>query len=114
MWRNSKENWYSDVITEPSKCITKCIKNICLNFAEHAWLGFFWQDIEVNIKEIDDVMIGTDFNVKITVKNISESKETRHISKMPVDIYAMTYTGTIKGLVKKQSFLDIALDHGEG
>lgn len=70
-------------------------------------------DIEVNIKEIDDVMIGTDFNVKITVKNISESKETRHISKMPVDIYAMTYTGTIKGLVKKQSFLDIALDHGE-
>ncbi|XP_033753995.1 hemocyte protein-glutamine gamma-glutamyltransferase-like [Pecten maximus] len=73
-------------------------------------------DIDIDIKDIDDVIMGTDVEVRLKVKNIAKSKETRTVTGFRADVYRMKYNGITdpnKGFIIREDFKSFALKAGE-
>ncbi|OWF37367.1 annulin-like [Mizuhopecten yessoensis] len=72
------------------------------------------QDIDFDITEIDDVLMGTDVAIKIKVKNIAESKETRTVN-LEASVSAVKYNAPAdpKNFIKREKFPGFSLAAGE-
>lgn len=72
-------------------------------------------DVDIDIKDIDDVYMGSNVEIRIKVKNVCE--ETRNIKDMEADVFSMRYNGRCdtspKGFIKREEFSPFELGPGE-
>ncbi|XP_060083907.1 protein-glutamine gamma-glutamyltransferase Z-like [Ylistrum balloti] len=72
-------------------------------------------DIDIDITDIDDVLMGTTVEIRIKVKNISDVKEKRTVKSMVIDVHPKSYDGVIenKKLIKREKVVPFSLEAGD-
>ena len=73
-----------------------------------------FKDISLEIIEKDGVMVGSDFEVEVKVKNIKKKRARRTVQNLLITVDSVKYTGDSRQNIIKKAFDDITLDFEEG